>query len=430
MDNSNKTLNAVADYIASHQILSAHQPVGVALSGGADSVALLDILKRLGYDCIALHCNFHLRGEESNRDQRHAQEITTKLGVKILVAQMDVPAQRKATGESIEMACRTLRYKWFGIMAKQHELQAVAVAHHADDQFETFFLNLLRGSGIKGLAGMKPKNGIIARPLLRLTRSEILDYLSSRNLDFVTDSTNASNEFKRNRLRNELLPRLNELFPGASSSTLNTIEILSAQSQLLDRIVDNLRNEYIADDESINLSQIINNESIPAEVLYEILKPHGFNLSTINDIIRSATESGRTFHGKGKSYLLNRGNLIPLKQRDSQEIQLKWEVIERSELNSLKCQPDTLLLDATALDGKPIWETRRWQEGDRIQPFGMKGSRLLSDIFIDAHLSLKEKQDQWVLTRNGTILWVVGHRASSHYPITTSTTHILRIVKQ
>lgn len=417
--------------------LDLRRKVGVALSGGADSVALLSLLTALDYRCVALHCNFHLRGDESDSDELYVRELTARMGVPLEVAQMDVAARRDATGESVEMACRELRYRWFDEMADSLDLQAVAVAHHRDDQIETFFLNLLRGSGVRGLAAMKPRNGLIIRPLLEITRCQIVEYLQGEGLSYVTDSTNACDEYKRNRLRNRVIPLLNELFPGASDAISRSISNLRKQATLLDDAVDSRRHLYVDSRKAVDLQRLMADETHPSEILYEILSADGFNATTVGDIIASAGKSGLTFRGKNFTYILERGKLTP-QIADSQPPtaasappgdlpRIKVEIIPRSSLETLKCDKFTMLLDADALGDEPIWEFRRWREGDRMAPYGMRGTRLVSDIFTDAKMPEAARRSQPVVTINGVIVWLPGLRASRHYAVTAATVSVMRL---
>lgn len=417
--------------------LDLRRKVGVALSGGADSVALLSLLTALDYRCVALHCNFHLRGDESDSDELYVRELTARMGVPLEVAQMDVAARRDATGESVEMACRELRYRWFGEMADSLDLQAIAVAHHRDDQIETFFLNLLRGSGVRGLAAMKPRNGLIIRPLLEITRCQIVEYLQGEGLSYVTDSTNVCDEYKRNRLRNRVIPLLNELFPGASDAISRSISNLRKQATLLDDAVDSRRHLYVDSRKAVDLQRLMADETHPSEILYEILSADGFNATTVGDIIASAGKSGLTFRGKNFTYILERGKLTP-QIADSQPPtaasappgdlpRIKVEIIPRSSLETLKCDKFTMLLDADALGDEPIWEFRRWREGDRMAPYGMRGTRLVSDIFTDAKMPEAARRSQPVVTINGVIVWLPGLRASRHYAVTAATVSVMRL---
>ena len=235
-------LNKVKAFIDSDCGIDASVPVLVALSGGADSVALLRVLLELGYDCRAAHCNFHLRGDESNRDECFVTELCQLLGVKFDVKHFDVPYYMKEHGVSLEMACRELRYEWFEQLRLEHGCQCIAVAHHSDDNIETFFLNALRGTGIAGLTGMKPRNANVVRPLLCVSRNEILEWLESLHQDFVTDSTNLENDARRNRLRNVVLPTIYSEFEGSKDSLLKTIENMTRCNDLYNESVGVMRN--------------------------------------------------------------------------------------------------------------------------------------------------------------------------------------------
>ena len=210
----------IEGYIRRHSLLTPGDCVVVGLSGGADSVALLAVLSALGYKCIAAHCNFNLRGDESLRDRDHAIAIADNLAAESRVIDFDTEAYRQGTGESIEIACRSLRYRWFEQLRVRHNAVAIAVGHHREDNVETAMLNMLRGTGIAGMAGIAPKSGHIVRPLLEVTRPEICRYLQQRGLHWVDDSSNASNDYKRNRLRNVVLPTVAREFGPESMASL------------------------------------------------------------------------------------------------------------------------------------------------------------------------------------------------------------------
>ena len=226
-----KLASRIEAYIAREKLLVPGSRVVVGLSGGADSVALLAILARLGYDCVACHCNFMLRGEESVRDRNHAQRIARELHATFVETTFDTTAYAQAQGISIEMAARELRYAWFEQMRIEHQAQAIAVAHHRDDNTETVLLNLTRGTGLAGLTGMSPRNGHIVRPLLCASRDEIVEYLAHEQLDYVTDSTNLSNDYTRNKIRNEIIP----LMSGINPSVLESIAATAQRIHLTQR---------------------------------------------------------------------------------------------------------------------------------------------------------------------------------------------------
>ncbi len=437
--------------------LDKSQPIGVALSGGADSVALLAALTGEGYPCVALHCNFHLRGEESNRDEAHARATAERLGAKIVVKDFDVAEQQRVAGQSVEMAARELRYGWFEEQARLLGLQAVAIAHNSDDQAETFILNLTRGSGVKGLKGMSYRRGIFVRPMLGVSRREIEGYLAERGLEYVTDSTNLSTDYRRNLIRHEVLPALEEHLPGITRAILRSMEVLGVQNDIIEQLVSvvdapgNHRGETAGHGGLLKISG-------NGPIVVERLARHGFSASTIREILGSEHGNGAVFTSATEgAYVLHEGALHPLPATSTEEIEvdlsqegqndiLRWEIVPRSEVKSLRVDPDTLLMDADKAPLRAI--LRHWREGDRLAPFGMTGTRLVSDLFSDAHLPLSAKRSLWLLVdipgrgRPGIfpseqgpswesdldhVLWVVGLRSSRHYPITSTTTRILRI---
>ena len=429
--------------IASRRLLRREGKVIVAVSGGADSVALLAVLLELGYDCVAAHCNFHLRGAESNRDMRFVEALTARLGVDLYVKDFDVAGRRAATGESVEMACRTLRYDWFFSLLDRDYAQAIAVGHHREDQAETFFLNLLRGSGLAGLAGMRHRNEHIVRPLLDVSRVEIESYLRARGLEWIVDSSNASDDFARNRLRNRLLPLLEELFPGGTDAVLRSMAILRENADVYADAVARGISPYVDDATGdIDLAAIIAAEPHAAALLFEHLRPEGFNRTQTDDMLAAAGRSGGAFSA-GRSHMreLDHGILrapraCPPPGADAVEVTLSRDIfvpvhiaISRHRVEEFAPGRDKAVayLDERALDGCPRWQLRRWRRGDRMAPYGMNGTKLLSDIFADARLSAAAKRDAWLLTRDGEIVWAVGLRASSRFAVTPATRRYIRL---
>ena len=381
-------------------MLDPEQHVIVALSGGADSVALLAVLTALGYRCTAAHCDFHLRGEESERDRRHAAMTAARLNAEYEEIHFD----------------------------------------HRDDNIETFFLNVLRGSGITGVAGMKAVNGCIIRPLLDTSRREIIEYLSRNGIEYVTDSTNLINDVKRNRLRNVVLPQLYELFPDAENTITTTIDNLRDNLQLFNEGVNALKAPYLSADNSIDIARMAKECQNSIQLLYESIKRYGFNHAQAADMIASSDSSGKEFFSADHKALIDRGTLIvsPHTTLHNQEIEINLNdksslppglTCESVNADDIKFTRDanTMYLDSSALEGDPKFVIRHWREGDRMSPFGMKGSRLVSDIFSDAKMSLYDKQLTWLLTRNDVILWVMGMRASRHFPVTSTTRKAIRL---
>lgn len=422
----------VKAYIESQSLIAGESPVLVALSGGADSVALLRVLLQLGYDCRAAHCNFHLRGEESNRDERFAVALCDKLNVPLEVKHFDVAAYMNQNGVSLEMACRELRYEWFRQIMDEQNCGCIAVAHHSDDNIETFFLNALRGTGIAGLTGMKPRNGKVVRPLLSVSRTDILAWLSELGQDFVTDSTNLENEAKRNRLRNIVLPALYEAFPGAEQSLLTTIGNMRQCNALYQEAVGVLRN--IVSDRSGDMLAIdldvLNSFDNREMLIYEILKPYGFNFEQCCDMLTSAV--GRHFTSPSHSVVINRASievsLHKFRDESVHVVDLENTLIECPVRLEIKHESDVPFVPEM-VDGKKSVAfspeilqcsqvlLRHWREGDRFKPFGMRGSKLVSDLFTDLKLNETDKNAVWLMEADGEIVWVLGLRASQAYAV-------------
>ncbi len=314
-----KFVRIVEQFINRHHLIDRADTVIVGLSGGADSVALLTVLCNLNYNVVATHCNFHLRGEESMRDEAFCRKLCSDRNVRLLVRNFDVDSRRREAGESLEMACRALRYDWWRSLLKENVGSVIAVGHHREDNIETFFLNLFRGSSLTGLKGMLPRNELVVRPLLECKKSEILAYLRDHHLKYVTDSTNADNYYKRNRIRNRLMPLISDEFPGAIDSVAQTIGHLADNYGLYRDFCRKLHDRYVDADGVIDLSAILENESYPRMVLFEILSDYGFNMSQVENIISGfdgtngeTTFAGKTYHGRSSSYFLDRGKLVPL----------------------------------------------------------------------------------------------------------------------
>lgn len=425
----------------------ARGPVIVALSGGADSVALLAVLHALGCDCRAAHCNFHLRGEESMRDMRHVQSLCESLGIDLYIRDFDVPAQMEASGESVEMACRTLRYRWFDELLDRERASYIAVGHHREDRAETFMLNLMRGAGLDGLTSMRMVEGNIIRPLLDLSRSEIERYLAECGLGFVTDSTNAENEFRRNSLRNRVFPLLSEIFgAGALDSVVKTVENLERSRSIYLETVKTKSERYYDGVSIIDLEALSSLEKEPALVLFEILRDKGFNFSQTSKMVERAKASGLEFsstdgrtvaeisHGKillmdaAHRSISDENHIVDISQTIHRPI-----TIRISEKPVVMFTPPTdtaachAFFDADIALADHLWELRHYRRGDRMIPFGAKRSKLISDIFANAKYSAAEKRRAWFLTCDGEIVWAPGLKNSTFAAIGPETRRFIHL---
>ena len=383
----------------------------VALSGGADSVALALMMLDEGLNVHALHCNFHLRGEESNRDEAFVTHFCHRHNIPLDVKHFDTISLAKEHGVSLEMEARQLRYDWFRERALDLDAEAICVAHHMDDQAETLLLNLIRGTGLQGLSAMHPERTIqglkILRPLLNISKQEILSYLNSRGQDYVTDSTNLERDALRNKIRLDLMPMLKELNPSIASCLARTAE--------------NVRMELA--------------ENSTESHLYRWLSPLGFTRQQILDVYShtqdtSLSRSGLLWQTTTHTLLLDRGQLI-LRLKDKDSNVLPRLIVES--LNNLPKREDFFnkqqaFIDAKRINGELL--LRRALVGDRFRPYGMKqGSKLLSDFLTNRKVNLLDKQSQLVVIDSATdqIVWVVGQEIDDRYRVDSNTTEVVRL---
>lgn len=418
-------------YIEEKKLFSLHDKVLVALSGGADSVALLRVLLSLGYHCEAVHCNFHLRGEESDSDERFVRHLCDLLEVKLYVTHFDTRCYAALHHVSIEMAAREMRYNEFERIRKERELEVVAVAHHRDDSVETFLLNLIRGTGINGLKGIASHNRTVVRPFLEVNRQDILDYLHCLNQDYVTDSTNLQDEYMRNKIRLKILPMLRELNPSVSLGIAETAARLTDVSLIYNKEIEEGKRRVMGNSHRIHISRLMA-EIAPSSLLFEILHPLGFNSVQVKDIFRSlSAQSGKRFVSAKWEVLRDRTELIiqPKKQEGNDVAEYAPQfVMETKEITAdfvIPRDKNTACLDADKLV-RPL-TVRKWQKGDKFIPFGMKGKKKVSDYLTDRKFSLFQKENLYVVCSEDKIVWLVGERSDDRFRITGDTKRILII---
>ena len=417
----------------------------VAVSGGVDSVTLLYLLKKTGYDVSAAHFNFRLRGDESDDDEKFVREYCNKLGVKLYLKKFDTKAYAQKERLSIQEAARELRYDFFYKIAGEEGFTKIAVAHHADDDLETFFINLFRGSGIKGLKGMPVKRGIVIRPLLFASRDEILDYANKEGLKWREDSSNASDKYLRNKIRHWLLPVMKEI-QEQGKGVFDSLNHLKSDSLLFEYFLEKERGKFIKCNKGIchiNLKDV--EEAYPLEdMLYRLLENFGFNRNDTDDIVEvyRTGKTGSRFFSGDYEVLFDRGELL-IKEKSGEKNNNEYFIGETDyfidkpfKMSVKKINPDEIgnedlkKSENGYFDIKKLsfpLKIRKWRKGDRFQPFGMKGSKLLSDFFTDLKLSGFQKENIWVMESNGDIIWVVGYRISDKYCVNNKTGQVLKL---
>lgn len=431
-------------FVDEQRLFSKDDRILLALSGGVDSVVLAELLLELGYTFSAAHCNFHLRGEESNRDAEFVIKWAERKKVKLFVQDFDTYAYMQEKGISLEMAARELRYSWFENLMQENQIDYLLTAHHADDSAETFFINLLRGTGIAGLHGILPKNGNIIRPLLFATRKSILDYAELKNIQFVEDSTNSETKFLRNKIRHRVIPMLKEISPDFDSIIRKNIERLRDTETVFRNTVENVKDEIIIrENENIKISiaelQSLNPMGI---YLYEILSDYGFNESVVNNVSMVLNaESGKRFYSKTHCLLKDREYLLiyPIEKEETETeysidaeitsiiepFKAKIEVLKDLNFISVPKKANVAMLDMDLLNF-PL-ELRHWKQGDSFVPFGMRKKKKLSDFFTSNKYSLLDKERQWLLCSGDEIVWVVGKRIDDRFKVSNSTKSVMKI---
>ena len=429
----------IKQFISSNGLLEDGTHVIVGLSGGADSTALLLVLLRLGYKCTAVHCNFHLRGAESDRDQHFTEDLCRKLGVELVIREYNTQAYAKQQGISIEMAARDLRYADFESIMHECKASAVCIAHHRDDSVETVLLNLIRGTGIKGLTGIKPRNGNIIRPLLCVSRQEIEDWLSSQNQPYVTDSTNLEADYTRNKIRLQLLPMMRSINPDVDTAIADTTAHLQQSYAIYQNAIQQASGLIVTthkDAFSINIPRLLELPSVQA-FLFEILSPLGFNSSQIGSIALSAdAQTGTRFSSATHQVIKDRDAFLvqPISSAEIQPSVISLEpgtsallpdgrilsVSSAPAGTPISKNPDTATFDASLLEGRKII-VRPWKAADWFIPFGMKGRKLVSDFLTDIKTGSAQRPGQLVATVNNDIIWVLGQRTDDRYRVSTQT---------
>lgn len=425
-------------HIDTHLSFLHEKKLLVACSGGMDSVALADLLKKLNFTIALAHCNFSLRGSESDEDETFVLNLADKYSIPIFTETFETERFASEHKMSIQMAARELRYQWFEEIANDFKFDYVLTGHHADDDLETFFINLSRGTGLRGLTGIPEVNDQIIRPLKPFSRNEILEYAKKEKLYWREDSSNSKTDYLRNKIRLEVLPNYKKIGDTVVKSFQKTQENLLASQSLVEdymALISNLVMKVVDGGYSIDIQKLQELPNTKA-LVYELLFPFGFTAwDDISDLLEAQS---------GKQIFSNSHRLI--KDRD---VLLVTEIVVKefpeeyliSEDEKEITFPINLMLNATdkigSVDANTIYvdkdkiqfplQLRKWREGDIFFPFGMKGNKKLSKFFKDEKLSLMAKEKIWLLLSEQDVIWVIGLRADDRFKVTPKTENILKI---
>ncbi len=442
-------LNRFEEYISYNNMTIKEDKILLTVSGGVDSMVMLDLFVKGGYNVGVAHCNFQLRDKESDEDEILVEKAASELGVPFYNRRFETALEMEASGDSMEMVARRQRYAWFDDLSSEHGYTKIAVAHHIDDSIETFFINLFRGTGLKGLTGITTHRGQIIRPMMFAQRKDILEYAVAKKIPYREDSSNRSTKYLRNKIRLGLIPRVKEITPKFSSMMRQNIDRLIKAQSFINSTIKRIGDQIISYNDgiyTIDLKQI--DPDLPQSfVIYELLNSNfGFKGDVVDSLITSieADNSGRRFYSKEYVAYINRGEILVTKipVDDMCEVVVEKEMLRNycgnsilyyehldiGLLESFIVPSKVALLDADKL--KYPLTIRRWREGDTFTPLGMSGRKKVSDFLIDEKVSQPEKERQFVLLSEGEIVWVVGRRVSDKFKVESESENILRITKE
>lgn len=430
-------------YINKNELPGPENPVLLAVSGGIDSMAMAHLFLSAGYKPAIAHCNFKLRGKESDGDQEFVRKFALDKGLEFFTTDFQTRTIAKEKNISIQMAARDMRYSWFHELAKENAFSHIAIAHNRDDLVETFMINLARGTGIHGLTGIKLKAGKIIRPLLFAERSEIEQYVQNEQIAYREDSSNAETKYLRNKIRHHIIPLFKSLNPAFTDTILNETVIFQSVENLYRQKLNELKDKTMIikqDEIRLNIT-LLRKENITVPLLFDLLEDYNFSYGTISDMLESLDkEPGKMFYSDNYEAVKDRTDLIIRKitQTDQKEyfiyqdtreysspLQMHFRVLDNNPFYKIQHESSTAQLDLEELEF-PL-KLRHWKKGDYFHPLGLKGKKKLSDFFIDKKINLLDKHKQWILISGENIVWVVGQQIDDRYKITSATRKILQI---
>lgn len=434
-------IQSIRHFLDQNKIITESDTILIGVSGGVDSVVLCHVLKLMEYDFAIAHMNFGLRGEESNQDQKLVEQLCLQLDVKLHFIEVDTKTKAAQKGESIQMVARSLRYDWFESLCLEHGYKYIATAHHQNDQAETVLLNLVRGTGIAGLRGIKQVHGRLIRPLLGVMKDELITYAKAQGIAWREDKSNDDVKYKRNLVRHKVIPLLEGANPRFVQTVARSAERLQEEEAIVIAYAQLLRNQFVVVAETavtITLGDwAINGGSV---VLYQWIKDFGFSYQdAVRMVATSSNSSGQQFYSKSHTLVhdrnsfvitvnLNDQNWLVSIDRDGKEVQTPLgklfirEGIAEVQLGKSKCLAH---VDASKLNGELVLRT--WQEGDAFYPLGMSGKKKLSDFMIDNKIPVNLKNRIPLLCRGKDIIWVVGYRLDDRFKITEDTDEIIEL---
>ncbi len=437
-------LTRMKEFIREEELCSPSDHILLAVSGGIDSMVMAHLMIKAGYNCGVAHCNFSLRGRESDEDEAFVRRWSEDHHLPFYSRRFDTLDHARRHGLSVQMAARELRHRWFRQVMHEHGYDRLALAHNRNDLAETILINLVRGTGLRGLRGMPARHDELIRPLLFATRAEIESWAHEKKVPWREDSSNSGLKYLRNRIRHQIIPLLEELNPSFVDTLAATAKRLAGHEEIFERYLEEVRPRLLTGTEERRLIPLDMVRQLPARdaLLLELLTPYGFSPPTVTRILDALdAPPGRQFFSPQYRLVKDRDHLIltPLADDDRDRrfyvdegtpaietpLRLRFTLLDRTPAFRIPTSPYTAAVDAARITWPLV--IRRWQPGDYFRPLGMKGMKKLSDFFIDRKLSLVEKEELWLITDGEKIIWIPGLRLDDRYKITDRTEKILLI---
>ncbi|MBI2280014.1 MAG: tRNA lysidine(34) synthetase TilS [Bacteroidetes bacterium] len=430
-------------YYQKNELFAKTDNILLTVSGGRDSVAMVNLFHQAKLNFGIAHCNFKLRRKEADKDEQFVKNLAEKLNVPFYTVSFNTKEFADANKLSTQMAARELRYFWFEEIRKKNNYQFIATAHHKNDVAETLLINLTKGTGLSGLHGIVNKKDKIIRPLLCFNRNEIDDFVDKNNLPFREDKSNEETKYVRNKIRHKIIPELEKINPSFIEIIFKETQQFAELEQLIETKISEERKKcFFVNAENIEIDILKLNKLNPIKTyLFYFLNPFGFNADDVSDVMNSLKkQSGKKFMSKTHQIIKDRNKLIisvlkdveykefvvnKLEDFSSLPFHLTAKFVSKDSLKAIKKDKNFAYLNAAKINF-PL-RIKKWQKGDKFKPFGMKGIKKLSDFFIDEKLSLFEKENVWLLTLNNKIVWVVGYRIDDDFKLTEKTKQVLQL---
>ena len=436
-------LDQLLNYIKKQKLFQPGDKIVLAVSGGIDSMVMLNLFQKTNFSYAIAHCNFKLRGEESNADQLLVEQTAAECKVPYFFHTFQTRDYAEKHGISIQMAARELRQEWFSELLKNEGYDWIATGHHLNDSFETALFNLAKGTGISGLKGIPPKNNRYIRPLMFASREMILDYAREQNIIWNEDRSNQTIKYHRNLIRHQIVPELKKINPNLEETFASSMEKIEAAERIYQNSVHDIKEALIEPiDDVIRLDKgKINCLHEAGMYLYEILNEYGFNFQQVKDIlIKMNGQPGKTFYSKNHQLIVDRKYLFISNRPEKEDIEISFGadaeevvhqygqlILQKIDIGDVAFSGDENIafLDFDRL--KFPLAVRPWRQGDRFQPLGMRHKKKLSDFMIDEKIPLNLKRQVLVLTSGDEVVWIIGLRIDDRYKITGKTRNVYKI---